>query len=173
MAYFNPKVISNCTYLYVSGESYTGANSATLTFELLTGSGGSGSHSATINYGGTNLTGTVMIAISDLPSAHGVYEITVVENGTEVAKKLVMIHCDIDCCLVKLTDELLACECDCAKCATSLAKAQKIFLLLDSAHTAIDQFNKSSTSNSGYALDAANKYKKAKEMCDASCGCNC
>ena len=171
MAYINPKVVSNCKYVFVKGQSYTGSPDATLNFELLSGSGGTGSYTTTLTY--SSGTGQIMVPVTDLPSSNGVYEIEIIEGGNVVATKLILIHCDIDCCLVKLTDELLACACDCAKCATSLAKAQKIFLLLNSAHTAIEQFNENSTSNSGYALDAVNKYNKAKEMCDASCGCNC
>jgi hypothetical protein len=170
MAYTNVNVISSCKYLFVKGNSYTGANEATLKIKPLHAQGSTEVY--TLIYASNNA-GQIMINIPDLPFSGGVYEIDIIENATSVAKKLVMIHCDIDCCLVKLTNELLDCECDCAKCASSLAKAEKIYLLLHSANTAIELFNNVNTSNSGYALDAANKYKKAKELCDASCGCNC
>ena len=170
MAYTNIKVVSSCKYLFIKGKSYTGANSATLKITSLHAQGSTEVY--TLNYS-SNGTGQLMVNIPDLPFSGGVYEIDIIENANSAAKKLVMIHCDIDCCLVKLTNELLDCECDCAKCASSLAKAEKIYLLLHSANTAIDLFNTATSSNSGYSLDAANKYKKAKELCDASCGCNC
>ena len=58
--------------------------------------------------------------------------------------------------------------------ASSLAKAQKIFLLLQSANYAIIQANDAPTSSRpGFIQDANSKYLKAKEICDESCGCNC
>lgn len=170
MAYTNVNVISSCKYLFIKGKSYSQASSATLKIKPLHAQGSTTEYTLTYSSNGA---GQIMVNIPDLPFSGGVYEIDIIENATSVAKKLVMIHCDIDCCLVKLTNELLDCECDCAKCASSLAKAEKIYLLLHAANTAIDLFNTATSSNSGYALDAANKYKKAKELCDASCGCNC
>ena len=170
MAYTNVQVISSCKYIFIKGKSYTGADNASIKIKPLHESGSEVSYD--LSYA-SNGVGQVMVNIPDLPFSGGVYEIDVIENGNSVTKKIIMIHCDLDCCLVKLTDELLDCECDCAKCATSLAKAEKIYLLVHAAKTAVDLNNTATLSNSGYALDAANKYKKAKELCDASCGCNC
>jgi len=165
-------VTSSCKFLYIKSNAYTaGATTGEITItDVQTGTDASSIY--TLTYNGTNNFGQVLINTADLPSSgRGVFRLSIRENGGIVAKKLVLIKCDIDCCLVKLTNELIDCECDCAKCASSLAKAQKIFLLLHSSETAVENYN--TLSNEGYALDAMNKYKKAKEICDASCGCDC
>ena len=115
------------------------------------------------------------IAVSNLAIANGIVTIILkTATGNEVNRKSVILHCDIDCCLTKLTNELIECACDCAKCATSLAKAQKIFLLLKSADYAIVQANDATVSaRPGFIQDANSKYLKAKEVCDTSCGCDC
>ena len=165
------KIISSCKYLFIKSGSYTGAATGTVTITN-TGTGISTSPYS-LTYNGPGDFGQVMVDIADLSGPGGIYELDFQENSQTVSKKLVLLKCDIDCCLVKLTNELIDCACDCAKCATSLAKAQKIYLLIHSAETAIDMFNTSTISNQGYALDAKNKYKKAREICDASCGCDC
>tara|TARA_R100000315_G_C5165842_1_gene95613 strand:- start:54 stop:362 length:309 start_codon:yes stop_codon:yes gene_type:complete len=97
------------------------------------------------------------------------------ENGIIVSSKALLIHCDIDCCIVKLTNELLACECDCPKCSSALAKAQKVFLLLQSANAKVDEVNSEPRGSTvtGHYEDISDKYKKAREICDGSCGCEC
>ena len=116
-----------------------------------------------------------LIPVDKLDIKNGI--ITVIlktQTGNEISKQTVLLHCDIDCCLTKLTNELIDCACDCAKCATSLAKAQKIFLLLKSADYAIVQANDAADAQRpGFIEDAQNKYIKAKEICDNSCGCDC
>ena len=88
--------------------------------------------------------------------------------------KAVLLHCDIDCCLTKLTNELIDCACDCERCSKTLAKAQKILLLVQSAEFALIQTDAiSSSTSAGYVLDAYNKYNKALEICNETCGCNC
>ena len=119
-------------------------------------------------------TGTVGIDISTLPSPNGLYKVCLVENGVEQVCKPVLIHCDLDCCLTKLTNEILDCSCDCARCSASLAKAQKIFLLLSASEAAESNASLDGQStNEGYYVDILNKYNKAVELCDASCGCDC
>jgi hypothetical protein len=81
-----------------------------------------------------------------------------------------VVACDIDCCLAELTEELMGCSCDCPKCSTTLAKTQKIFLLLNSAIADAGLYD---LSNTGYILGAYNKYTKAKSMCTGLCGCDC
>ena len=73
------------------------------------------------------------IPLSDLSISNGVVDVVISLQGSVYEKQAVLIHCDIDCCLSKLTNELIDCACDCAKCSSSLAKAQKVFLLLQSA----------------------------------------
>ena len=166
------QVISSCKYLFIRSNAYTA--SATGGDVIITNMNTGTSTSAyTITYNGPNNFGQVMVDVADLPGSGGVYEIEFKENGQTVAKRLVLLKCDIDCCLVKLTNELIDCACDCAKCATSLAKAQKIFLLIHSAETAVENYNSSPITNPGYAIDALSKYTKAREICDASCGCDC
>ena len=49
-----------------------------------------------------------------------------------------------------------------------------VFLLLDSALSTVELTNTTQGQfNSGYYLDIAEKYKKAKSICDNSCGCDC
>ena len=141
---------------------------------------------------GTNIAGGINTTFSLLPGGgaisypipvvnlsvnYGVVMITLVTTANNTVldePKAVLLHCDIDCCLTKLTNELIECACDCAKCATSLAKAQKIFLLLKSADYAIVQANDATVSaRPGFIQDANSKYLKAKEVCDTSCGCDC
>ena len=127
-----------------------------------------------IQFSGSGGYGVVHIDTSSLPSQYGLYRICLIENGDEQVCKPVLIHCNVDCCITKLTNELLACACDCPKCATTLAKAQKIFLLLQSAISAVELSNTIEGSvNTGYYIDILNKYKKAVELCDSTCGCDC
>ena len=115
------------------------------------------------------------IPVTDLSVTNGIITVILkVVNGGEIDRKSILLHCDIDCCLTKLTNELIDCACDCPKCATTLAKAQKIFLLLQSSDYAIVQANDAgSGSRPGYLEDANSKYLKSKEICDDSCGCDC
>ena len=143
-----------------------------------------------LNADGNNVSGTVTpnfsispgdgpinyrVPVTNLDISNGI--ITVVFKtsvGVEVDRKTVLLHCDIDCCLTKLTNELIDCACDCAKCASSLAKAQKVFLLVKSADYAVSQANDAPAGRRpGYIEDANSKYLKAKEICDESCGCDC
>ena len=117
------------------------------------------------------------IPVVNLGANYGIVTVTLVtvSTSTELSPPTsTLLHCDIDCCLTKLTDELIDCACDCARCSTALAKAQKIFLLLQSANYAIIQANDGlSSARPGFIKDANSKYNKAKEICDESCGCNC
>lgn len=116
--------------------------------------------------------GRINVPTDSIPAKYGAFKVCLEELGIEYACKPILIHCDIDCCLVKLTNELLDCACDCPKCATTLAKAQKVFLLLKSANTAVEIAG-TDINNTGYYIDILEKYKKAKEICDNSCGCEC
>ena len=116
------------------------------------------------------------IPLSDLSISNGLIDVVAYVSGTTniLSQNAVLVHCDIDCCLTKLTNELIDCACDCAKCASSLAKAQKVYLLITSADYAVVQANDGSDSaRPGFIKDAKTKYLKAKEICDESCGCNC
>lgn len=128
---------------------------------------------------------SVSQSVSGLPSGgfqdeiislngNGIYTIDFRQNPggglSTVDTAGLVVACDIDCCLAELAEELMGCSCDCPKCSTTLAKAQKIFLLLNSA---ISDAGLYSLSNTGYITAAQEKYLKAKEMCSGSCGCDC
>ena len=168
----------SCKYLSVI-INYTATSSTVLGLNIL-------------NIDGTSIAGTVNptftiqpgsgpisypIPVSDLTISNGIVTVVLTtQTGNPVVggTKSALLHCDIDCCLTKLTNELIDCACDCAKCASSLAKAQKIFLLIKSADYAIIQANDGTTSaRPGFLQDANSKYLKAKEICDESCGCDC
>ena len=168
---FNVKVVNACKIVGVNAKSYTGALTADVVFtDLING----GVHTQTMTYSGGNLAGQINVPVSSLPSAYGVYEVSLLEAGVEVARRPLLIHCDIDCCLSKLTNELIDCACDCPKCSSALAKAQKIFLLLQSALSTVElAYSTLGSFNSGYYSDIVEKYLKAKQICDNSCGCDC
>ena len=121
-------------------------------------------------------TTNLVIASASLPNdGEGAYMVKLEENGETTHSKAMLIHCNIDCCLTKLTNELLACDCDCPRCSKALAKAQKVYLLLQSAIAKVDEVNslRDLGNETGYFDDIQEKYKKAKEICDGSCGCDC
>ena len=169
---FNLTVVNSCTLVSINAKSFTGATTATITIEDISTNAGSTTY--TLNYTGGNLTGNMNVLVSGFTAQYGVFKACLSEGGIIQSCKPIIIHCDIDCCLVKLTNELIDCACDCPKCASALAKAQKVFLLLQAANSAkeLATANSGATSN-GYYLDMAEKYLKAREICDNSCGCDC
>ena len=163
--------IGACTLVDVMTNSYTGVTSAVLKFKNIETNA---VYSQNITYSGSPLRAHVQISTLDLPSENGPYEVSLEESNSEVARRSLLIHCDIDCCLTKLTNEIIDCHCDCPRCSTALARAQKVFLLLDSALSTVELTNTTQGQfNSGYYLDISEKYKKAKSICDNSCGCDC
>ncbi len=78
---------------------------------------------------GDTTTGTVTLG------GNGVFEVQWDVAAVLTDANGLVVHCDIDCCLAALTRELVECDCNCAKCSKALAKAQKIFLLLNSAQS--------------------------------------
>lgn len=93
---------------------------------------------------------------------NGVITIKVIETEEVVQ---VLGHCEIDCCVAGFLQKVINCDCECDKCDDDLHTAQKIRLLIESA-----KYASYSTAN---LTDAVNKYKKAKEFCDAECSCGC
>ena len=167
---FNITAFNSCKFLSVRVNAYDPAvTSADLVITNLDPNI-SGSYTAAVAYADGK--GSINIPVSNLSAANGVFTVCVVESGVTKACKPVLLKCDIDCCLVKLTDELIDCSCDCPRCASTMAKAQKIFLLLASAQSAVEIAGTDVT-NTGYNKDILAKYKKAKEICDNSCGCDC
>ena len=169
----NVQVHTSCEFLTVRSKSYLDPAGTDGTIKITNYDTG-GSISVPIYFTGSGGYGVVTVPTDNLPSQYGLYKICLIEDGEEQMCKPVLIACDVDCCLTDLVNELLACACDCPKCATSLAKAQKIFLLLQSAQSAVDLANTMEGAvNMGYYKDILNKYKKAVELCDSSCGCDC
>ena len=164
----NIKVVNSCKFLTIKADQYdqTSVQAEIKITEVSSGQ----SYTAIMNYDAQGK-GNINVPTGLLPSANGVFRACLSEMGLEYACVPILIKCDIDCCLTKLTDELIDCACDCPRCAKFLAKAQKIFLLLQSAIEAIEI---AGTDVSGaYYQEIAAKYKKAREICDNSCGCEC
>ena len=168
----NINVANSCTILAVRGSRYDPAStSADLT---ITNLADETAFTTTMAYDTTTGRGSINIPVSSLTASNGAFKVCLSENSIEYVCKPVLIKCDIDCCLTKLTNELIDCDCDCPRCAKSLAKAQKIFLLLQSAASAVELAGSSNTiTASAYYNELLAKYNKARELCDNSCGCDC
>jgi|2_EtaG_2_1085320.scaffolds.fasta_scaffold43488_2 hypothetical protein len=120
--------------------------------------------------------GTVDVTFNTgiLDYQYGVYKFELTDANGDTASLAILAACDIDCCLVLKTNELLDCDCDCEKCSALLAQTQKIFLLLKSAKYALVQFNsRVGGYNNAYITNAKDLYEKAKALCDDTCGCDC
>ena len=169
----NINVTHDCKLLSINAKSYVSGASGSLQVTNYA-TGGTMSSAKTINFNGANGTGRVNISIADLSSPNGVFKVCLIENGIEQVCKPILIHCNLDCCLTKLTNELLECSCDCVRCSATLAKAQKIFLLLQAASSSVSIASTAQGSqNEGYYVDILEKYNKAVELCDSNCGCDC
>ncbi len=167
---FNVNIANSCKVITIRGKRYDATSTqADITF---TDIDSNSSITVVMNYDANTGRGNIHVPTSNLPSDFGVYMVCLEEHSVQYACKPLLIKCDIECCLVKLTNELIDCSCDCPRCASALAKAQKIFLLLESAVSAVDLAS-TNVSNKGYYEDILAKYKKAKEICDNSCGCDC
>jgi len=167
---------NTCEQINIVANYYSATTSAVLTFGVFNSSGSNILNITSPNFTVTSNSGAINypLLVSDLSLTNGVVTIVSYINGAEKDRKSVLLGCNIDCCLAKLTNELIDCACDCPKCASSLAKAQKVMLLLKSAEYSLSQSNlKPNTLQTGYITDAHNKYTKAKEVCDNSCGCDC
>ena len=164
----NIKVTNSCNVLVITASRYdiTSLQANITITDLYDG----GNYTAVLNYDAAG-NGTVSVPVSSLSASYGAFKACLLEGNVTYVCKPILLNCDIDCCLVKLTNELIDCSCDCPRCASALAKAQKIFLLLKSAKSAVEIAG--DTQGSGYFEDILSKYLKAKEICDNSCGCDC
>ena len=70
--------------------------------------------------------GRINVPTDSIPAKYGAFKVCLEELGIEYACKPILIHCDIDCCLAKLTNELIDCACDCPKCSSAFANCGKI-----------------------------------------------
>lgn len=170
---FNITAQNSCKIVTVKAKSYVGTGGTTGDIKITDlDTGVTTTHP--IAFASSGIVSVVNIASTDLPAENGAFRVCLWESGVEQVCKPLLLHCDIDCCLVKLTNEIIDCACDCVRCSSALAKAQKIFLLLHSANSSVALASTAQGStNAGYYQDIVNKYLKAKEICDNSCGCNC
>jgi hypothetical protein len=168
---------NSCDQINIIADYYSASTTTNLTFGVINAQGVNILNITSPNFNITSTSGVLSIPMytSSLTQTAGVVTVISYINGAEKDRQTVVLNCDIDCCLTKLTNELIDCSCDCARCSKTLAKAQKIMLLLKSAQYAVNQANNISnqTLTTGYITDAHNKYTKAREVCDNSCGCDC
>jgi hypothetical protein len=134
-----------------------------------------GSHEWSENFPGGQAVWTKVVQTANIGAENGIFHIIHKADNAVVSHSAVLGVCDILCCLAKKIDDLLDCNCDCTKCASQLAEAQKIFLLIKAAEAELAAY-----SRGGILLDteaaianAEKKYNKAVEMCGGHCGCNC
>tara|TARA_R110000787_G_scaffold115506_3_gene225482 strand:+ start:36834 stop:37334 length:501 start_codon:yes stop_codon:yes gene_type:complete len=157
----------DCKYIAIGATGATGE--AVLSSEIVISSVvGSVLITTAFTFSGIGASHTLSIPL--VASSYGVFKVELKQNSILIASTAVVSHCDVDCCLATLTNSLLDCSCECTTCAPSLAKAQKVFLLIKSAEDAALSYDGSSST---YLTDAHNKYKKAVALCNLSCGCGC
>ena len=155
-------ITNDCKNIIVSAPTLTTAG-ASATIKITNGN--FSSNELTLNA----LVSTLTIATSDIGTDKGVFHVKYSEDGVLLKEAGVVANCDILCCLSKKVDKLLDCSADCSKCASELAEAQQIFLLIKSAETELA----GSSVNAAKIANATNKYNKAAEICGGHCGCNC
>ena len=171
------QVTPDCNYVNIVASDYTSGVSLTGSIEILTyGQTNTQITTQPITFPSAGATSAILIPTANLIPTDGVLEVKLFQPGQTYPREetAVVVACNIDCCLANLTQELIDCSCDCPRCATSLAKAQKIFLLLRSSQTALEQISQDTSVNySAHLQDANEKFLKAKELCGARCGCDC
>ena len=99
--------------------------------------------------------------------ASGVVVVTILENSIQLPGGIgaTVATCQIDCCIASLVESAITCTCKCDKCKEELDRAEKVFLLLQSAVYAAEVAEN--------IQDAKDKYSKANEMCTEVCACGC
>ena len=133
---------------------------------------GSASHEDNVTSANGNVTYTVSTA--EIGADKGIFYVEYSqEDGATMFQSGVIGNCDVLCCLAKKVDSLLDCAADCTKCASELAEAQKIFLLMKAAEVELSSMTGSASSAVAIIENAAKKYNKAVEICGGHCGCNC
>ena len=101
---------------------------------------------------------------------NGIFKIVITTaSGTEELGVVGM--CNINCCLVAKTKDLLKCKCvECKECASILSDIAKIFLLLQGAKTNVA----GCVQTTALYEKSIDEYLKAVEMCGTkNCNCNC
>jgi hypothetical protein len=135
----------------------------------------SGGNEHSINFPGGQAVFNTVIQTSVLGTNNGVFHVKHLYDDQVMNHTVVIGTCDILCCLAKKMDELLDCNCDCTKCASQLADAQKIFLLIKAAESELAAYAGGNVllNTEAVIANAEKKYNKAVEMCGGHCGCNC
>lgn len=86
-------------------------------------------------------------------------------TATAYATHHTIAPCKINCCIAKLAQSGLECDCNCGKCADDLMRAQKAFLMLKGAYYTAE--------NKKDAVNAEKLYLKAAQLCEEVCACGC
>jgi hypothetical protein len=86
-------------------------------------------------------------------------------TSTAYATHHTIAPCKINCCIAKLAQSGLECDCNCGKCADDLMRAQKAFLMLKGAYYTAE--------NKKDAVNAEKLYLKAAQLCEEVCACGC
>ena len=161
-------ITNNCKNIIVKvlNSDASGSNSLQIT-------NGAFTHEAT--FPGGQAVYTTIVPTSSIGTEVGVFHVKHLESNTVVAHSAVIGDCDILCCLAKKMDELLDCNCECSKCASQLAEAQKIFLLIKAGEAELAAYSRGGDLLQAEAAiaNAEKKYNKAVEICGGHCGCNC
>lgn len=161
-------ITNNCKNIIVKvlNSTATGTNALQIT---------NGAYSYDADFPGGQASYTTIVPTTSVGIDVGVFHIKHLEDGIVVAHSAVIGDCDILCCLAKKIDELLDCNCDCTKCASQLAEAQKIFLLIKSGEAELAAYSRGGDliQTEAAIQNAEKKYDKAVDMCGGHCGCNC
>ena len=132
-----------------------------------------GQYTLELSFGSTTTTIPVQLLqgqseiqyIADLETSGVVIAKILNSQGIVVIQKATVSTCQIDCCIAKLVESAINCTCKCDKCKEELDRAEKIFLLLQSAVYAAEVVEN--------IKDAQDKYAKANELCTEVCACGC
>ncbi len=101
------------------------------------------------------LEGLVTVKVKTIPT----------QDATAYATHHTIAPCKINCCIAKLAQSGLECDCNCGKCADDLMRAQKAFLMLKGAYYTAE--------NKKDAVNAEKLYLKAAQLCEEVCACGC
>jgi len=99
-------------------------------------------------------------------NSSGVVQTIIRDKSGKVVKKNNSVGtAEIDCCIAKLVHDAINCTCKCNKCVEDLKRAETVYLLLQSARHEAHML--------GNTDMAADKVRKAKELCTEVCACGC
>lgn len=150
------QINSNCTQVFVNIPVKT-TTSPEYTLEITYGS-----NTTTVeNLSASN--GSI-VYVANIETS-GVVIAKVLGGDTVMEQAVAVSTCQIDCCIAKLVESAINCTCKCDKCKEELDRAEKIFLLLQSAVYAAEVAEN--------IEDAQAKYAKANELCTEVCACGC